>query len=94
MNEIMCRQLALDYCCSVEDVADTSNHFSIYYPAEGRRVYKNDDDTILKAAVVDGKNFVFRQTGNYRMVQGKVFRNKRRMVFRTGDDQGTGKQTQ
>ena len=55
MNEVMCRQLALDYCCNVEDVADTSNHFSIYYPAEGRRVYKNDDDTILKAAVVDGK---------------------------------------
>jgi len=55
MNNILCRQLALDYCCTEEDVADGKNHFSIYYPAEGRRVYDNDDDTLLKAAVVGGK---------------------------------------
>ena len=55
MNNILCRQLALDYCCTEKDVADGKNHFSIYYPAEGRRVYDNDDDTLLKAAVVGGK---------------------------------------
>ena len=55
MNEILCRQLALDYCCSVEDVADSCNHFSVYSPLNGRRLYKNDDNVFLKIAVVGGK---------------------------------------
>lgn len=34
------RQLALDYCCSPADVADSENHFSIYAPQEGRRHFQ------------------------------------------------------
>ena len=55
MNSILCRQLALDYCCLPEEVADRFNHFSVYVPLEGRRVYKNDDDAFLKIAVTGGK---------------------------------------
>ena len=55
MNKILCDQLALDYCCSAEDVADNRNHFSVYTPLEGRRLYKNDDDVLLKIAVVNNK---------------------------------------
>ena len=55
MNEILCRQLALDYCCSVEEVRDPYNHFTEYSPLFGRRRYFNDDDPFIKIAVVGGK---------------------------------------
>ena len=55
MNSTLCRQIALDYCCTEEETADRSNHFSVYAPLEGRRVYKNDDDAFLKIAVIGNK---------------------------------------
>lgn len=39
-GEELSRQLALDYCCSPADVADSKNHFSIYAPQEGRRRFQ------------------------------------------------------
>ena len=39
-GEELSRQLALDYCCSPADVADSENHFSIYAPQEGRRRFQ------------------------------------------------------
>ena len=55
MNDILCRQLALDYCCTEEQVRDTKDHFMIYRPLEGRRRFHDDDDCYLKIAVVNGK---------------------------------------
>ena len=55
MNPILCRQLALDYCCSPEDAADGRNHFSVYRPLEGRRLFQAGKDCYLKVAVVNGK---------------------------------------
>lgn len=49
------RQLALDYCCSPEDVLDTNNHFSEYEKREGRRKFEEQDDCVLKVVVVNGK---------------------------------------
>lgn len=49
------RQLALDYCCSPEDVLDTNNHFSVYEKKEGRRKFEEQDDCVLKVVVVNGK---------------------------------------
>lgn len=53
-GEELSRQLALDYCCSPADVADSKNHFSIYAPQEGRR-FQEALIRGLKIAVVNGK---------------------------------------
>lgn len=55
MNPILCRQLALDYCCAPEDVADNRNHFSVFHPLEGRRLFQVCEPCYLKVAVVNGK---------------------------------------
>lgn len=55
MNEILARQLALDYCCSPEEVKDGANHFALHRPLEGRRRYKEDLPCVLKIAAVNGK---------------------------------------
>lgn len=54
-QEGLSRQLALDYCCSPADVADSENHFSIYIPQEGRRRFQEGAVCGLKIAVVNGK---------------------------------------
>ena len=54
-KDILHRQLAADYCCRPEDVADTKNHFSIYQPLEERRKWQNQQDCYLKIAVINGK---------------------------------------
>ncbi len=55
MADIVAKQLALDYCCGMEDVEDGRNHFLRYQPLPGRRRFRNDDDCFLKIAVVNGK---------------------------------------
>ena len=57
-GEELSRQLALDYCCSPADVADSKNHFSIYAPQEGRRRFQEQTVSRLKIAVVHGKLLV------------------------------------
>ena len=54
-QEALSRQLALDYCCSPADVADSKNHFTIYVPQEGRRRFQEQTVCRLKIAVVNGK---------------------------------------
>ena len=56
--EELSRQLALDYCCSPADVADSENHFTIYTPQEGRRRFQESSVCGLKIAVVNGKLLV------------------------------------
>ena len=56
--EELSRQLALDYCCSPADVADSENHFTIYTPQEGRRRFQGSSVCGLKIAVVNGKLLV------------------------------------
>lgn len=55
MNTVLAKQLALDYCCTPEEVMDNANHFAIYRPLEGRRVYQEEKNCIFKASVVHGK---------------------------------------
>ena len=54
-GEELSRQLALDYCCSPADAADSKNHFSIYVPQEGRRRFQEASVCGLKIAVIHGK---------------------------------------
>ncbi|MBO6000112.1 MAG: GNAT family N-acetyltransferase [Lachnospiraceae bacterium] len=55
MNEILCRQLALDYCCAPEDVSDKANHFTEHRFLEGRRRFRESGECFLKVAAVNGK---------------------------------------
>ncbi len=55
MNSILCRQLSEDLCCTVEEVSDKNNHFTVYEKRDGRRVYREKDDVFLKIAVVNSK---------------------------------------
>ncbi len=55
MNKVLCRQLALDYCCSVEDILDGKNHFTVHRFLDGRRRFQEGKECFLKAAVVNGK---------------------------------------
>ena len=55
MNRVLCRQLALDYCCSEEDIPDGKNHFTVHRFLDGRRRFQEGKECFLKVAVVNGK---------------------------------------
>ena len=55
MNSILCEQLAMDFCCTIEEVQDEKNHFSIYKHHAGRRKFEEENECYLKIAVVNGK---------------------------------------
>ena len=48
-------QLALDYNMPLSFLLDNENHFSIYVPKEGRRLFGDNPDLFLKIAVFNGK---------------------------------------
>ena len=55
MNEILCRQLAADYCCAPEEVLSGRNCFARYRPLPGRRRFREREECFLKIAAVNGK---------------------------------------
>ena len=55
MNDILCRQIAVDYCCQPEDVLDQQNHFTQHEFLEGRRRFREGEECYLKIAVINGK---------------------------------------
>lgn len=55
MNDILCKQLAIDYCCSEEEVRDERHHFTTYQFLEGRRRFREETECYLKVAVINGK---------------------------------------
>lgn len=58
MNERLAEQLALDYCCTSEDVRGRLSHFAEFRPLEGRRRYREQLPCYLKIAAVNGKLLV------------------------------------
>lgn len=55
MNNILCEQLARDFCCSQADVLDNKNHFTEYVPIDGRRRFQEKEECFLKLVGVNGK---------------------------------------
>ena len=55
MNDILCRQLAIDYCCSEDAVRDGKHHFMLHQFQEGRRRFREEKECYLKIAVINGK---------------------------------------
>ncbi len=42
------RQLALDFCCTEEEIRSGENQYHVYRKKEGRRRFRTDDDCFLK----------------------------------------------
>ncbi len=55
MNDTLCRQLAIDYCCTSEDVLDLRNHFTKHSFLNGRRKFQENSNCFLKLALINGK---------------------------------------
>ncbi len=55
MNKILCEQLAIDYCCTPEDILDDKNHFTKHEFLPGRRKFREDEECFLKIAAINGK---------------------------------------
>lgn len=55
MNDILCRQIAIDYCCTPEEVLDPFLHFMEHRSLEGRRRFQEGTECFLKLAVINGK---------------------------------------
>ena len=54
MNEILCRQLAIDYCCSENGILARKNQFTVHRNLEGRRRFWTGSECFLKVAVANG----------------------------------------
>lgn len=54
-NEILMQQIAIDYCCSIDDVKDGKNHFTLYQELSDRRSFQEADKCFLKICVINGK---------------------------------------
>ena len=55
IKEKLYQQLAIDYCCTIPDIKDDKNHFTEYEKLEGRRIFEEAADCVLKVIAVNGK---------------------------------------
>ena len=53
MNEILAKQLAIDFCTDVNSILSKENVFTEYKQLEGRRIFK-EGECYFKAASVNG----------------------------------------
>lgn len=54
MNQILARQLAIDFCTDIDSVLSKENVFTEYRRIEGRRIF-HEEECFLKVAIVNGK---------------------------------------
>ncbi len=55
MHDILCRQMAVDFCCTEEAVRGRENCFTEHQFLEGRRRFHEGQECYLKIAVIGGK---------------------------------------
>ena len=54
MNEILVKQLAIDFCTDEKSILSKENIFTEYKKLEGRRIFQ-EGECFLKVAAVNGK---------------------------------------
>ena len=54
MNEILVKQLAIDFCTEEGAVTSRENIFTVYTPLQGRRIFE-EGECFLKIACINGK---------------------------------------
>ena len=65
-KDLFIKQMAIDFCCSEEEVLNGENQFHIFVPQEGRRRFQQDRECFLKIAALRNK-LLF--TGDERMIE-------------------------
>lgn len=83
MNEILAKQLAIDFCTDVNSILSKENVFTEYKQLVGRRIFK-EGECYFKAASVNGKIVASGQKRYYSMGKGKVQDGKWCMVYGYG----------
>ena len=53
MNEILVKQLAIDFCTEEGAVTSRENIFTVYTPLQGRRIFE-EGECFLKIACING----------------------------------------
>lgn len=66
IKEKLYRQLALDYCCTADDIYDNRNHYTEYCKLDGRRRFDESDNCILKVITVNSKVII---TGEKQIIE-------------------------
>ena len=54
-KDLFIKQMALDFCCSEEEILNGENQFHIFVPQEGRRRFQQDRECFLKIAALRNK---------------------------------------
>ena len=54
-KDLFIKQMAIDYCCTEEEILDGENQFHIFVPQEGRRRFQQDRECFLKIAALRNK---------------------------------------
>ena len=65
-KKLLYSQLALDYCCSIEEVRNGENQYHEYVPLEGRRRFEEKENCFLKILTFHNKLFF---TGEPEIIQ-------------------------
>lgn len=54
-KNLFIKQMAIDYCCTEEEILDGENQFHTFVPQEGRRRFQQDRECFLKIAALRNK---------------------------------------
>ena len=54
-KDLFIKQMAIDYCCTEEEILDGENQFHTFVPQEGRRRFQQDRECFLKIAALRNK---------------------------------------
>ena len=78
-HNLLVKQLAQDYCCNPDAVADGDNHFTVFHPLAGRRRF-DEGDCFLKIVAVNGKllctgreDIIIELAGRLKDIDGRWF---------------------
>ena len=66
VKEAFVKQICLDYCLKESDLSDHKNHFTVYTPLVGRRTWRDEQKTYLKAVCFNNQLFM---TGEQEIIQ-------------------------
>ena len=66
VKEAFVKQICFDYCLKESDLSDHKNHFTVYTPLVGRRTWRDEQKTYLKAVCFNNQLFM---TGEQEIIQ-------------------------
>ena len=58
VSDAFIAQICLDYCLDPSNLTDGKNHFTVFTPLDGRRTWRNEQPTFLKAVCFNSQLFM------------------------------------